>query len=90
MVPDCGQLGRVELCAVKIVAAQVDVVVLEMAFDVGSCGLHANQLRLMQAGFYGAHMDVQTTEVLREILLSLGTDIFEVLIAEHDNPSLCD
>jgi len=44
VVADCAELSRVELSAVKIVAAQVDVVVLEMAFDVSSCGLYANQL----------------------------------------------
>lgn len=42
MVADCGELGGVELGAVKIVAAQVDVVVLEMTFDVSSCGLNTN------------------------------------------------
>ena len=44
MVADCAELGGVELSTVKIVAAQVDVVVLEMAFDVSSCGLYASQL----------------------------------------------
>ena len=44
MIADCGELGGVELGAVKVVAAQVDVVVLEMAFDVSSCGLYKRQL----------------------------------------------
>jgi hypothetical protein len=35
-------------------------------------------------------MDVQTTEVLRELFLSLGTYVLEVLTAEHDDSSLCD
>lgn len=75
---------------VKIIAAQINVVVFEMAFDVSSCGLHVSQLRIVQAGVYGAYMDVQTTKVLREIFLSLGTYVLEVLIAEHDDSSLCD
>ena len=90
MVADCAQLGRVELSTVKVVAAQVDVVVLEMAFDVSSCGLHASQLRIVQAGVYGAYMNVQTTKVLRELFLSLGTYVLEVLTAEHDDSTLGD
>ena len=39
MVADRGKLGGVELGAVEIVTAEVDVVVLEVAFDMGSCGL---------------------------------------------------
>ena len=48
------------------------------------------QLRILQAGFYNAHVNVQTTEVLRERLLPLGTNVFEVLIAEDNDSSLCD
>lgn len=40
MVPDRAQLGGVGLCAVQVVAAQVDVVVFKVAFDVGSCRLY--------------------------------------------------
>lgn len=35
-------------------------------------------------------MDVQTTEVLREVFLPLGTNVLEVLTTEHNNSSLCD
>jgi len=43
-----------------------------------------------QPGLYGAYMDVQTTEVLREVFLPLGTNVLEVLTTEHNNSSLCD
>lgn len=43
-----------------------------------------------QSGLYGSYVDVQTTEVLRELFLSLGTDVLEVLTTEHHNSSLCD
>lgn len=37
-----------------------------------------------------AYMNMQSTEVLRELFLPLGTDILEVLIAEDDYTALCD
>jgi hypothetical protein len=35
-------------------------------------------------------MDMQSAEVLRELLLLLGTDVLEILLAEDDDTSLRD
>jgi hypothetical protein len=45
---------------------------------------------LLRLEVYSTYMHVQTTKVLRELFLSLGTDVFEVLITEHDDSSFCD
>jgi hypothetical protein len=70
-------------------------VVLEVAFDVSSCGLKMiSQLRTIQARDKyrpnGTYMDMQSAKVLREFLLLLCTYVLEILIAEDDDASLRD
>jgi hypothetical protein len=36
VVADCAQFGRVSLSTMKVVASQIDVVVLKVTFDMGS------------------------------------------------------
>jgi hypothetical protein len=95
VITDCTQLGRVGLRTVQIVASQVDIVVLEMAFDMSSCRLRiTSQLETIRARDKrrpnGTYMDMQSAEVLRELLLLLGTDVLEILLAEDDDTSLRD
>jgi hypothetical protein len=96
VIADGSQLRRVSLRAVQVVASQVDIVVLEMAFDMSSCRLEmTSQLRTTirardKSRPNGTYMNMQSAKVLRELLLLLGTYVLEILIAEDDDTSLRD
>lgn len=84
------QLGRALLRSVEIVRAKIDVVKLNMIFNMSTnrLGYPYQQVKISKLTQESSYMNMKSTKVLSELLLLLSTNIFEVLVSEDYNTSL--